>query len=198
MDSLKIFICGPHSTGKTTLLEDFIQHYHDIEVIAEVARGIIQDFGWKREDFLPEDNPENFYKLNEEIIKRQICQDIEYSKNGKGFIGDRALDPLVYVKFYLGEEARGRMLRIEGIGEWLQRMRSSFVFLLAPHKEIIQDDNTRLVSTIEELQKLYQAFEEELQCHNIPYCKITELDRNTRVQTVIREIQCKMGGASSI
>ena len=38
-----------------------------------------------------------------------------------GFICDRALDPLVYVKFYLGEEARGRLLHIEGITEWLQR-----------------------------------------------------------------------------
>lgn len=198
MDSLKIFLCGPHSTGKTTLLNDVIQHYHGIKVIDEVARGIIRDFGWRREDFLPEEHPETFYKLNEEIIKRQICQDIEYSKNGKGFICDRALDPLVYVKFYLGEEARGRLLHIEGITEWLQRMRSSFVFLLAPHKEIINDDNVRLVSTIDELHKLYQAFEEELLYHNIPYCKITELDRNARVQSVLTEIQGKLNASSKL
>ena len=37
------------------------------------------------------------------------------------FICDRALDAIVYVKFYLGKEARQKLFNIEGINYWLQR-----------------------------------------------------------------------------
>ena len=84
MDVLKIFICGPHSTGKTTLLNDVIPYFKNIKVVDEVAREIIRQFGWKRDDFLPNKNPETFFKLNAEIIKEQIRQDLLNSQEGRG------------------------------------------------------------------------------------------------------------------
>ena len=68
-------------------------------------------------------------------------------------------------------------------------MRSSFVFLLSPHKECIKDDNVRLVSSLDELHKLHDAFEDELQLYKIPYCKINDLDRNSRIQCVLSKIK---------
>ena len=84
MSTLKIFLCGPHSSGKTTLLNDIIPHLSDIKIVDEVARGVIQRLGWTRDDFAPEKHPDAFFKLNSEIIKEQIQQDLVNSQDGKG------------------------------------------------------------------------------------------------------------------
>ena len=68
-------------------------------------------------------------------------------------------------------------------------MKSSLVFLVTPHQECIKEDIVRLQSSINELNHLHQAFEEELNDHCIPYCKITDLDRITRVATVLGELE---------
>lgn len=73
----RIYICGAHSSGKTTLLNDLRPHLDDFKAVEEVARGIIKKHGWTRDDFLPDKHPEVFQQLNEEIVSAQIAIDIE-------------------------------------------------------------------------------------------------------------------------
>ena len=83
-DILRIYICGPHSTGKTTLVNDLRPHLGDITIVEEVARGIIKTHGWSRDDFRPDKHPDVFRQLNEEILIAQIETDKKYSSLGKG------------------------------------------------------------------------------------------------------------------
>ena len=80
---LRIYICGPHSTGKTTLLHDLHPHLNGVKVIEEVARGIIRDHGWQRDEYLPDVHPETFLQLNREILEKQIQVDFACSDEGK-------------------------------------------------------------------------------------------------------------------
>lgn len=79
----RIYLSGAHSTGKTTILND-LKPFLNVQFEEEIARGVIRKFGWKRDDFLPETQPENFLKLNEEILRRQIQTDEENSLMFKG------------------------------------------------------------------------------------------------------------------
>ena len=81
-DQLKIYICGPHSTGKMTLLHNLEPYLGGVKVIEEVARGIIKDHGWKRDDFHPDTNPDVFQQLNMEILQKQIEVDLNMSEQG--------------------------------------------------------------------------------------------------------------------
>ncbi|XP_060583365.1 uncharacterized protein LOC132739631 [Ruditapes philippinarum] len=187
-DILRIYICGPHSTGKTTLLNDLRPHLGDVTVVEEVARGIIKNHGWSRDDFIPDKHPDVFRQLNEEILEAQIANDIKYSSSGEDFICDRALDPIIYCGYYVSEQAKEAMYKLHGIHEWLDRMRRSFVILVSPHPECITDDNVRLPSPIEELREFHAKFKQELHKNNIKYLELTQLDRQERVNIVIKEL----------
>lgn len=83
MEVLRIYICGAHSTGKTTLLNDLKPHLK-INFVEEVARNIIQKHNWKREDFLPDVHPSTFTQLNKEILQAQVNIEFENVESGKG------------------------------------------------------------------------------------------------------------------
>lgn len=69
------------------------------------------------------------------------------------------------------------------------RLRKSLVVLVSPHVECIQDDCVRLSSPIEELRNFYDMFARELQLNDIKYVKLTQLDRQERVDFVLGEIE---------
>lgn len=83
-DVIRIYICGPHSTGKTTLLNDLKPHLGSIKIVDEVARGIIKKHGWTRDDFIPNKHPDVFQQLNLEILAAQIEVERSYSALGQG------------------------------------------------------------------------------------------------------------------
>ncbi|KAH3733354.1 hypothetical protein DPMN_039780 [Dreissena polymorpha] len=82
-DYTRVYICGLHSTGKTTLLNDFRPHVPELHVFHEVARGIIKSHGWCRCDFVPDKHPEVFQQLNVEILEAQIKLEREYTEQAK-------------------------------------------------------------------------------------------------------------------
>ncbi|XP_045215469.1 uncharacterized protein LOC123565739 [Mercenaria mercenaria] len=187
-DTVRIYICGPHSTGKTTLLNDLRPYLGNIKVVEEVARDIIKSHGWARKDFHPEKHPDIFQQLNAEILAAQIETDVKYTSMRQDFICDRALDPIIYCGFYIDERAKEAMYELDGIDQWFESLRKSLVILVSPHLECIRDDTVRLTSSLEELQEFYVKFEEELQRNNIKYMKLAQLDRQERVNIVLNEI----------
>ncbi|KAL4220913.1 hypothetical protein ACF0H5_019179 [Mactra antiquata] len=186
---LRIYICGPHSTGKTTLLNDLRPYLNNIKVAEELARGIIKAHGWSRDDFHPVKHPDIFKQLNEEILDAQVKVDDECTKLGEDFISDRAIDPIVYIGFYIDDRDKNSLYEHPGVKTWLLRLKQSLIFLIYPHQECLEDDNVRLTPTLAELIRFHDSFEKELQMHDIPYIKVTELDRQSRVTRVLDEIK---------
>ena len=74
MSVCRLYLSGAHSTGKTTILND-LKPYLTIRFEEEIARNVIKNLNWSRDEFLPETHPERFYELNEKILQRQIQMD---------------------------------------------------------------------------------------------------------------------------
>ncbi|WAR24370.1 hypothetical protein MAR_038039 [Mya arenaria] len=187
-DIVRIYLCGPHSTGKTTLMLDLEPHLPGVKVVEEVARSVIRNHGWKRDDFRPDKHPDVFRQLNFEILEAQIEVEKRFSEMNQDFICDRAIDPIVYCKFYVGPEARDRMFETPNIQQWIKRLQNSLIILVAPHKEIITEDSVRLASSFEELCQFYESFANELNVNEIPYIELHELDRQKRIDIVLKEL----------
>ena len=110
---LRVFICGAHSTGKTTLLDRLLSELdQNLVAVDEVARKIIAEQGWQRKDFDPKIHPDTFYELQLKILQEQLRKDKELCDKNTPYISDRGLDPIIYCKMYLGEE-------------WLQKIMNS-------------------------------------------------------------------------
>ncbi|XP_076077633.1 uncharacterized protein LOC143048073 [Mytilus galloprovincialis] len=188
MSMCRIYLSGAHSTGKTTILND-LKPFLNVQFEEEIARGVIRKFGWKRDDFLPETQPENFLKLNEEILRRQIQTDEENSLMFKDFIADRCIDPLIYVQKYIGDEASRKLRELPGVFEWTDRLKTALIFVVKPQKECIVDDEIRLSPKLEELDAFHNSILREYKLLGISVFEITELDRQKRKAFILEKIQ---------
>lgn len=102
---LRVFICGAHSTGKTTLLRSLLSRLdHNFHAVHEIARGILEQRGQRADDFDPRENPREFYALQLEILEAQRRQDEKLTGENKRYISDRGLDPIIYCKMYLDDK----------------------------------------------------------------------------------------------
>ncbi|XP_074652862.1 uncharacterized protein LOC141907185 [Tubulanus polymorphus] len=186
---LRIYICGAHSTGKTTLLHDVIPHLKNIHVVEEVARKIIERNGWSRNDFQPSKNPEMFRRLNTEIIEEQMRIDEHNTSQNIDFISDRGLEPLVYCEYYINSEAKRELLELPGLRTWLNRLKRSLLFVVSPHVECLSEDGVRLQSSISELRSFTELLVRELDKHQIPFILIDNLNRQERINLVLDYIK---------
>ena len=117
---LRVFICGAHSVGKTTLVDEVGKEVN-LHVEAEVARKVIKDLNLRREDFDPKINPAKFEELQEKILEAQCEVERRNLCNGTSYIADRGIDPLVYALVYLGEDSMKRLLNLPSCKECVDR-----------------------------------------------------------------------------
>lgn len=119
---LRVFICGAQSTGKTTLLKDLISESgQDLHTVNEIARNIIAENGWQREDFNPRTRPDTFYDLQVKILRAQLRIDEELCSKNRSYISDRGLDPIIYCQTYLGEEWFKKIIKTKEAEECIKR-----------------------------------------------------------------------------
>ncbi|XP_035673971.1 uncharacterized protein LOC118414202 [Branchiostoma floridae] len=186
-DILRVFLCGAHSTGKTTLLNDLSQAVR-IHGEPEVARKVIQDMGLTREDLDYRKNPRAFEDLQLKILDAQCATERRNAEAGRDYIADRGIDPVVYAAVCLGNDAKQRLMGTNQAKECIERYRKSLVFVLTPHQECIQDDGFRMMGTLEDLQCYTVAMTTILHENDIPFTHIRDLDRQKRVQIVREKI----------
>ena len=188
MSKCRIYLSGAHSTGKTTILNDLKSHLN-ICFEEEIARKVIRQFMWERDEFMPDTNPKNFLKLNEEILRQQIQIDERYRRASEGFIVDRCIDPLIYIERYIGVEAKQNLDHIPDLTAWTESLKTALIFVVKPHKECIQDDSVRMPPRLEDIEEFHTTLMNEYQELNIPVYEIVELDRETRKTFILEKIR---------
>ena len=77
---IRVFFCGAHSTGKTTLLNDVCKIV-DIHPVAEVARQVIRE-KFTKDDLDWRNHPQRFEKVQLEILRKQ--SEVEELKHAQG------------------------------------------------------------------------------------------------------------------
>lgn len=184
---LRVFICGAHSTGKTTLVNEVGKELN-LHVEAEVARKVIKDLDLRRDDFDPTINPQKFEELQVQILEAQSAVEGRNSRNGTSYIADRGIDPLVYALVYLGEYSMKKLLDLPTCKESINRYRNSLVFVVRPFPECLQADDIRLFPKMDELLEYTNKMEAILQENAIPYTPIDVLNLKERVAIVKKKI----------
>lgn len=89
-----------------------------------MARRIIKEKGWTRQDFDLGENPENFKLLNVSIL--QEYQKILAANEKSNALFDRGPDALVYIRYYLGEEEYQKAIETEYVQYCIERYLGGF------------------------------------------------------------------------
>lgn len=176
-----VCVIGPQSTGKTTLINALSNRLNNnIPVISEVARGVMHDKGYSRNDVASADRERKF-AFQRDIFTAQIEMENTIMRSGKktSFLSDRSgIDPLVYLNHYSGpDEAR----RLKFTKEWrMARERYAdpkkfLIILLSPVPEFLIDDDIRYMSnSSDDWHSLAQSFRDFLEVEKIPFIEIGE------------------------
>jgi len=174
-----VCVIGPQSTGKTTLVTALADSVGgEVPVIKEVARQVMHEKGYTREDVDSPDGERRF-ALQHDIFTAQneIENALLKRRTNSIFLSDRsAIDPLVYLAQYSGVTICERILSTD---EW-QKVRARYadsqnflIVLLSPVPEFLVDDNVRYISkSLEEWHSLANSFRDFLHAQQIPFLEI--------------------------
>jgi nicotinamide riboside kinase len=193
-----VYIIGPQSTGKTTLVNAMAQSLEgDVHVIQEIARTVMRERGYSRND-VDSDNSERRFTLQQDIFNAQVEKEMMFLQSGKEFLSDRsAVDPLIYLMHFSGQN---EVNRITSTDKW-RKVRSryadynqSLVVLLSPVASFLVDDDVRYMSkSLDDWNALASNFRLFLDQEKIPFVEIGEeiLDIKERVTEVMQNLEKK-------
>lgn len=191
-----IYIIGPQSTGKTTLVNAISKSLGgDVPVIQEVARNVMQEKGYSRID-VDCDNRERRFALQHDIFEAQVQKELTFIQSDVEFLSDRsAVDPLVYLMHYSG---RTELTRITSTDKWRKvreryaDSKQSLVVLLSPVSSFLVDDDIRYMSkSLEDWNALASSFRQFLLEEEIAFVELGEeiLDIKGRVEELMRHLR---------
>jgi len=165
---ISIFVCGPSSSGKTTLCRALSAHLKlPAEVVVEeTARKVMRTQGFTRAD-VPT------FAMKHAILTAQLAAEeaaVEAAANSGQMLAlsDRsAVDAIVYAEFDPdGEQQKERLLDEESFRRGVVRYRRSLFVLLAPVEEWVVDDGVRSIDRGDEYHGFFVAMLKRLE---IPY-----------------------------
>lgn len=183
---IRVFICGPHGAGKTTLIESLVTKNPHFAKRKEIARTYFQQKGITAKDVDPSIYPEKFEFFQKSLMDKQ-CSLEEADEATEGVIlYDRGPDALVYITKYHpnGDKIRNDMLCKKNVKRALKRYRKSLVLLIQPQKFFETKDSVRMDSSFKDLVELYRCFRKIFKQLKIPYRVISVPDLNKRVLLV--------------
>jgi nicotinamide riboside kinase len=162
-----IYIIGPQSTGKTTLvnkIHDDLEHWlidTSIEtphVIEEVARSVLSKHKFSAEDITS--STSKCLALQKFILEAQAVAEKEALRSSSWFISDRSgFDPLVYAKRYVSDNAVMKMQMNPAWKSIRARMESSLIVVCEAGTPWLVDDGVRLMpGSEEEWMQVFQDF----------------------------------------
>jgi nicotinamide riboside kinase len=197
-----IYIIGPQSTGKTTLVNALEKAFasgvgladsfngNRPTIIREVARTVLKSNDMTRNDITS--SPTRALKLQQLILEAQLKAEetaLSGSPSNSWFVSDRSgLDPIVYAKLFVGENAMQQMV---SSNEWKaleERMKSGLVILCEAGCTWLVDDGTRLMpKNMEDWMRVNSAFHEVLETLAIEKVMMPKSvsDLQQRVQIVL-------------
>lgn len=133
---MKVYICGAHSCGKTTLAR-YVSEKYKLPMITEVARMILSEKELHLDSLRTDLNVADDYQ--ESIIVRQM---IEEDKN-KEFVSDRSFDCLAYTAQHT--RILPKYINDPDLLLYIKSLKSpdSFIFFVRPSKATMKDDGVR-------------------------------------------------------
>lgn len=177
---MRIYVCGAHSTGKTTLARHISQRT-GLPMLCEVARQVMAEREMTLEQMRADLDAVNDYQRD--VFTRQLA-----AEAGAGeFVSDRAFDNLAYAARH--STILPELLNHPETPRYFERMRSALVFFVRPHRCLLTDDGTRERALWDEVMRIDGMIDFLLASHCIPAIGVAELGLRDRLRTAMTAVE---------
>jgi predicted ATPase len=178
---LRIYVCGAHSTGKTTLARHLAREL-GLPLINEVARQVMAELEISFESLRV--NLEQVASYQKQVFQRQMEVEERYPD---GFVSDRTFCNLAYA-------ARHSLILPDLLDHkaerYFERVRNeSLVFFVRPHMECMANDGVRERVGWDEINRIDGILDFILGWQRIPCVGISELNMKDRVRTAMTALR---------
>lgn len=194
---LCVYLIGPQSTGKTTLVNALSRAFDDkVPIIREIARNVMADKGYSKID-VDSDDKERRFSMQRDIFTAQVEAEMALlgSPETVSFLSDRsAIDPLVYLLRYSGRDEVDRLTSTDiwrAVRDRYRDTSKSLTLLLLPVEEFLDDDDIRYVpKSRDDWYALADDFRAFMLEEGIPFIGIGGecLDIEERVRLVLSKL----------
>jgi len=162
-----IYIIGPQSTGKTTLVNELRIESHqwsynfpvkEPEIISEVARSVLSKHKFNANDITS--SQERCLTLQRLILEAQAAAEKKVMERSEWFISDRSgIDPLVYARRYASAKGAAELQQLDVWNQVRARLANSLIVVCESGTPWLADDGVRLMPQGEEdWLQLFQEF----------------------------------------
>ncbi len=175
-ETLRVYIAGAHSTGKTTLARWVSRHF-ELPLVTEVARSVLAEMELPL-TVLRTDIDRTLQFQREVFARQSEAEDFA----GKRFVSDRTFDNLAYMAHHtMG--LRGILPEAEKYAERL-RAPGSIVFFIRPHRDLLFEDGVRASVVWEEIVRIDGMVKVLLEMQGIDYVTIDTVNMAERARAV--------------
>lgn len=182
MQPLRIYVCGAHSTGKTTLARHLSQEL-GLPLINEVARQVMAEMELSFETLRVDLHQVGAYQ--KEVFRRQLHVEDRFPE---GFVSDRAFCNLAYAARH--SNALPQLLANPDAVAYFEHLRThGLVFFVRPHRECMQDDGFRERVAWDEINRIDGILDFIFGWQQIPCIGISELNMKDRVRTATTAVR---------
>lgn len=174
--SVRIYLVGAHSTGKTTLAR-WIRDNYGLPMISEVARGVLAEMEAQLDRLRSDLDLVDRYQR--EVFERQMENEARIQGS---FVSDRAFCNLAYAAHHstvLAGIAADPRLR-----QYMDSVRDGIVFFVRPHRELVAADGVRAGLDWEEVVRIDGMVKLLLEMFAVPYIPLESLSMQERVRAI--------------
>jgi nicotinamide riboside kinase len=183
---MKIYFCGAHSTGKSTLTKYVSQKYH-LPMISETARMILSEQELQIDSL--RSNLDTADKYQEQVFDRQLLEEQKHAS----FVSDRsAIDVLAYSAQH--SRILPELISSPRLQEYLQILSdpASIIFFVRPSKATLKADGVREVLNWDGVVAIDAQIKFMLEMWKLSYFQINMDNMQERVRLIDNILNLKL------
>jgi predicted ATPase len=174
---IRIYLCGSHSCGKTTLANE-VANRHTLFLVKEAAREIIEkekiDLVSLRANATEADRFQSSLGHAHRLRHYEAIQKIGFFEDiddvYQGYVFDRGPDNLVYSALFSTNAAEQYKISSRYIDTL--KHKDARVFLIDPHPDLMEDDGVRDHMDLQTAWTITHGIAMLLEWNNVPYIRI--------------------------
>ena len=174
---MRVYICGAHSCGKTTLAR-YVSEKYKLPMITEMARAVLSEKEWQLDSLRYDMDKVDTYQW--EIITRQMAEETKYSS----FVSDRSFDGLAYAAQH--SRILPDLMKLPALPAYIDSLKKpdSFIFFVRPSKATLKADGVRESINWEGVVSIDAMVKFMLQMWELRYFQIPIENMQERIQLI--------------
>mgnify|MGYP000870375812 CR=1 FL=1 len=174
---MKIYFCGAHSSGKSTLTR-YVSEKYKLPIITEAARMILSERELNIDSLRYNMDLVDDYQTN--VFNRQL----EEENKKQSFVSDRSFDCLAYSCQH--SNTFSTLLNSKEFKEYLKVLKdpNSIIFFVRPSKATIKQDGVRETINWDGIVAIDAMVKMLLEMHNLRYFQISVDNMQERVRLI--------------